>query len=288
MATLKRNHHYVPQFWQKLFASPSGRLYAREGATAKPTSPKRLMSADWIYTAFDQNWLASDAIEDSLSQAEAAASAACRSLIATTLVPSAPVQQALRHFIALQACRHPDVLGRGHRLAKDLGAILVMAHSLTESEFADALRPFGVGSNDAQAMLTELKTRAPKALELEFQELEQLPPHDPQLPHTEALKALSQIEGQLATMDLFVLDAAHPLEFVLGDTPVPQNDLWKGFVVPIARTVALSFQPTQCTVAPTCTRRAATQTDITASNQWQFQNAAKVTIGSDATLLNAL
>lgn len=288
MAILKRNHHYVPRFWQRFFASPSGNLYAREGATAKLASPKRLMSADWIYTAFDQNWLASDAIEDSLSQAEAAASTACRSLIATTAVPSAPVQQALRHFIALQACRHPDVLGRGHRLAKDLGAILVRAHSLAESEFANALRPFGVDSNDAQAMFTELKMRAPEALTLEFQELEQLTPHDPQLPHTEALKALSKIEGQLATMDLFVLDAASPLEFVLGDTPVPQNDLCKGFVVPIARTVALSFQPTQSTIAPTCMRRAATQADVAASNQWQFQNAAKVTIGSDAPLLNAL
>ena len=39
------------------------------------------------------------------------------------------------HRIALQSCRHPDVLGRGHRLAKDLGAILVMAYSMTDSEF---------------------------------------------------------------------------------------------------------------------------------------------------------
>ncbi len=27
------------------------------------------------------------------------------------------------------------MLGRGHRLAKDLGAILVMAYSMTDSEF---------------------------------------------------------------------------------------------------------------------------------------------------------
>lgn len=288
MATLKRNHHYVPQFWQKFFANPSGCIYAREGTATKLTSPKRLMSADWIYTAFDQNWFASDAIEDSLSQAEAAASAACRSLISTNLVPSAPVQQALRHFISLQSCRHPDVLGRGHRLAKDLGAVLAMAHSLTDFEFADALQPFGIGSNDAQVMFTELKTRAPEALELELKELEQLTPHDPQLPHTEALKALFQVESLLTTMDLIVLDAVPPLEFVLGDTPVPQDNLWKGFVVPIASTVALSFQPTQHTGTPTCTRQAAIQTDVAASNQWQFHNAAKVTIGSDPALLNAL
>ena len=288
MATLKRNHHYVPQFWQKHFASPSGSLYARGGATAKLASPKRLMSADWIYTAFDQNWLASDTIEDSLSQAEAAASAAYRSLVAGTLVPPVPVQHNLRHFIALQACRHPDVLDRGHRLAKKLGAVLARAHSMTDTEFGDALLPFWVDSSDAKAMFFALKTSTPEALELELQELEKLTPHDPQLPHTEALKALSLIEGQLATMDLFVLDAAPPLEFVLGDTPLPQNDLWKGFVVPIARTVALGFQPAQHAGAPTCTRRAATPADVAASNQWQFQNSAKVTIGSNEALLNAL
>jgi len=254
----------------------------------KSTSPKRLMSADWIYTAFDQNWVASDTIEDSLSQAEGAASVACRSLIASTLEPSVTVQHALRRFIALQACRHPDVLGRGHRLAKDLGAILAMAHSMTDSEFTDAMLAFGIGSDYAQAMLNLLKTKAPDVLAAEFQELESLPPHDPQLPHTEALKALSLVEGQLAAMDLFVLDAMPPLEFVLGDTPVPQSDLWQGFVVPIGRTVALSFQPTQGSGAVTCKRRRATLAEVEASNKWQFQNAAKVTISSDANLLNTL
>jgi hypothetical protein len=159
---------------------------------------------------------------------------------------------------------------------------------MTDTEFGDALLPFWVDSSDAKAMFFALKTSTPEALELELQELEKLTPHDPQLPHTEALKALSLIEGQLATMDLFVLDAAPPLEFVLGDTPLPQNDLWKGFVVPIARTVALGFQPAQHAGAPTCTRRAATPADVAASNQWQFQNSAKVTIGSNEALLNAL
>ncbi len=42
-------------------------------------------------TAFDQNWAARDTIEDSLSQAEDAASVACWSLIASTLEPSMTV-----------------------------------------------------------------------------------------------------------------------------------------------------------------------------------------------------
>lgn len=288
MATLKRNHHYVPQFWQRFFTDAAGNLYAREGRTVKLANPKNLMSADWIYTAFDTNWLASDAIEDSLSQAESAAAVACRSLIASNFAPPAPTQQALRQFVALQACRHPDILGRGHRRAKDLGAVLVKAHSMTGSEFVSALSPFGVDALDAQTMFIQLRSRSEGELELEIQELETLNPHDHQLPHTDALRAQSQIEAQLSSMDLVVLDAAPPSEFVLGDTPLPQSDLRQGFTVPISTTVALSFQPAKHSGLPTCTRRSATPAEVAASNQWQFDNALKITIGSDPAVLNAL
>jgi hypothetical protein len=134
LATLKRNHHYVPQFWQRLFANAAGIVYAREGSSVRQASTKNLMSADWIYTVFDSNWLASDSIEDSLSQAESAAAQACRTLIASTLPPTGAVQDQLRRFTALQACRHPDIMGRGYRRARDLGEVLVKAHSLTEAE----------------------------------------------------------------------------------------------------------------------------------------------------------
>ncbi len=288
MATLKRNHHFVPRFWQKFFANPTGALYAREGKTVRQASPKNLMSADWIYTAFDTNWLASDAIEDSLSQAESAAALACRSLMASGSAPAAPIQLQLRQFVALQSCRHPDILGRGHRRAIALGAVLVKAHSLTSSEFISALTPFGIDPIDAQAMLAELRTKSQSDLELEAQELETLSPHDPQLPHTDALQAQSQIEAQLSAMDLVVLDAAPPVEFVLGDTPVPQSDLRLGFTVPITSTLALNFQPARYAGSPSCTRRAATPAEVATANQWQFNNALKITIGSNPAVLTAL
>ena len=288
MATLKRNHHYVPQFWQKCFMDATGILYAREGSAVKQASPKHLMSADWIYTAFDTNWLASDTIEDSLSKAESAAAVACRSLVTSPSAPVASTQLVLRQFVALQACRHPDILGRGHRRTKDLGAVLVKAHSLTQLEFINAMASFGVDALDAQSMFKQLRTKSHRELEAEFVELESLNPHDHQLPHTDALQAQSQIEALLVTMDLLVLDAAPPVEFVLGDTPLPQSDLRLGFTVPIARTVALRFQPAQNSGSPTCTRRAATSAEVGASNQWQFNNALKTTIGADSALLSAL
>lgn len=288
MATLKRNHHYVPQFWQKLFADGTGNLYSREGQSVTKASPKRLMSADWVYTVFDTNWLASDNVEDALSQAEGAAATAYRSLLTSASVPSAAVQEALRKFIALQACRHPDILGRGHRRSKELGAVLVKAHSMTASAFADALAPFAVDQTDAQALFAQLVAKSQDELEAEFQELATLSPHDPQLPHTDALLAQSQIETQLSAMDLIVLDAPLPLEFVLGDTPVPQSDLRLGFIVPVTRSLALSFQPPRHPGAPTCTRRAAASTEVADSNLWQFNNALIVTIGSNPSTLNTL
>lgn len=288
MATLKRNHHYVPQFWQRFFVNATGSLYARENHTVKLASPKHLMSADWIYTAFDNNWFASDTIEDSLSQAESAAALACRSLIASGSAPDAVIRQELRRFVALQACRHPDILGRGHRRAKDLGAVLVKVHSMTQPEFVSNVAAFGVNPGDALAMFALLTTRSQDELQHEFRELETLSPHDHQLPHTDALQAQSQIETQLAVMDLIVLDATAPLDFVLGDTPLPQSDLKQGFLVPITSAIALSFQPAQHAGVPACTRRAALPAEVAASNRWQFDSALKVTIGSNPATLTSL
>jgi hypothetical protein len=289
MTSLKRNHHYVPQFWQRYFADAAGKLYARrDGGLAKLASPKSLMSGDWIYTVFDSNWLASDAVEDTLSQAEGMAATACRSLISSASVPDASTQGMLAKFVALQACRHPDILGRAHRRGKDLGAVIAEVHSMSESEFLNALLPFGVDATSASGMFEVLRARSQADLDAELKELEVLSPHDPQLPQTDSLLAQSQVESNLMTMDLIVLDAPPPIEFVLGDTPVPQFDLQFGFIVPITKAIALKFRPAQHPGVPSCTRRAASNAEVAACNRWQFDNALKVTIGSDPAALNAL
>ena len=288
MTSLKRNHHYVPQFWQRYFANQAGQLYARrEGDMAKVASPKTLMSGDWIYTVFDTDWLASDTVEDALSQAEGAAAAACRSLISSS-APNATTQSALIKFVALQACRHPDMLGLAHRRGKELGAVIAEVHSMSESEFVNALAPYGVEATSASGMFAVLKSVPQAQLDAELEELNVLSPHDPQLPQTDSLLAQSDVERQLVTMDLIVLDAPPPMQFVLGDTPVPQGDLRLGFVVPITKSIALNFQPAQRSGAPSCTRRAASRSEVDACNRWQFDNALKMTVGSDPAGLNAL
>jgi Protein of unknown function (DUF4238) len=287
MTSLKRNHHYVPRFWQKYFADPTGKLYAREkGQMAKAASPRALMSGDWIYTVFDNKWVASDTVEDLLSQDESEAAAACRALLASAAAPDPATHAALMKFIALQACRHPDVLGRTHRRSKELGAVIARVHSMSESVFVNAIEPFGVEATDARSMFAVLKTRSQTELDSELQELMALSPYDPQLPQTDALLAQPLVESQLAKMNLIVLDAAPTLEFVLGDTPVPQDNLRSGFIVPITKAIALMFQPTLA--APLATRRVASSAEVDACNRWQFDNSLKVTIGSNSVVLNAL
>src|SRR5271170_6870866 len=78
----KRNHHYVPQFWQRRFADATGQLYVRysesadkwktasERGKARPVNAKSTMAEDYANTVFDETWRPYDVLEDLLAKAE--------------------------------------------------------------------------------------------------------------------------------------------------------------------------------------------------------------------------
>ena len=87
--------------------------------------------------------------------------------------------------LGLQASRHPDVLGRSLRLAKEVAALFADAPILSLEEFQRRSAPFGLGAADAQNYYVALRSRTKEQLFAELAELNTLSPQSPKLPTQE-------------------------------------------------------------------------------------------------------
>ena len=283
----KQNHHYVPQFWQRGFSDSCGLLFGRMGNSIKQVSSKKTMRGDWLYTVFDNQWKPSDSLENALSALEGLAAALFRRIGVPGSSTTADDRDELCSVLALQACRHPDVMGRGHRLGKDFGALIASAHSFSLADFTVEMAKFGVAASEAQDAYNILLACPAEQLAQELNELNGLSPQDPQLPEQEALCAQPMICAQLKKMELTLFDAPTGADFVLGDTPIPQQDLSHGFFVPISRSVAVSVMPTTIPQT-TMSRRTATTAEVDAINKAQWDMALHVVVGPNREVLKAL
>ena len=113
-------------------------------------------------------------------------------------------------------------------------------------------------------------------------------PQEPQLPMTDALKAMVPVSAELKHLSYEIIAAPAGLHFVLGDTPLPQSGLGQGFVVPLSKNVAVVASTVSAPAVPTIRRRAASVQEIVDSNRMQWQMAARIVVGPDQSSLTAL
>lgn len=288
MTFVKNNHHYVPQFWQRRFCDSTGKLYGRIGSQVKQTNSRHIMQADWAYTIFDHRWIPSDELEDALSVQEGKAAPLFERLCTAGTIATFEERNGLCDFLALQACRHPDIMRRGHRRAMELGKVLASVSDYkSDRDFAEVLAGFGVARDEAQNMYHILIAIHPDQLGAELNELLALSPQDPQLPEQDALLAQEKVSKVIRAMNLTLLDAPTGATFVLGDTPMPQTNLSLGFVVPLSKSVAIEAVCTSG--SPTSIgRRVATAIEVDRANQTQWENALQTVVGSEKSVLAAL
>ncbi len=145
----KTNHHYVPQYWQRGFRGPNGHLYGKFHDGIRVVSPRTTMQRDWLYTVFDDQWNPSDTLEDVLSVVEAGDAGLLQRLNSLGYAGTKDDRDHLCAMLALQASRHPDILGRGVRRGRELGMLLNDVHALTLDEFKSQMVGFGVGAAGA-------------------------------------------------------------------------------------------------------------------------------------------
>ena len=246
------------------------------------------MQDDWLYTVFDDQWNPSDSLENGLSVDEATAAALFRRIGRKGSATAMADRDELCSTLALQACRHLDVMHLGHRRAKELGALLAIANSLTPSDFTNQMATFGISPSDALVTYNIMIVKPPEQLAQELNELSGLSPQDPRLPEQEALYAKPLICAQLQKMEFTLLDVPPGREFVLGDTPIPQENLTvRDFSVPISKSVAVFARPA---AAPQTmmARRTATEAEVDAINKIQWDNSLHIVVGPTKAVLAAL
>jgi hypothetical protein len=282
MAIKKHNQHYVPRSWIKRFAGANGVLHAWDGQKIRPISASRIMSQNWLYTVFDNTWQGSDALEDELSKVEGKAAGLIKRISNKKYSVKPADREQLGKFLALQACRHPDVMNRGYRRARELGALIESAPTFPNAQaFALKAASFGIPSSAADEMFKYLKAVDPVRLRRELDDLNNLSEQDPQLPIQDALRATPQIAQALSRMTFTLLDAPPGSAFILGDTPLPQEHLGQGFTVPLSKSLALEAMPgnsSQTTMA----RRVATAAEVAAVNRTQWENSLHLVVGPSA------
>lgn len=285
MAFEKDNHHFLPRFWLRGFRDANNVLYARyrADAKAKVVGISNVMRGDWLYTIFDSQWNPSDDLENALSKIEGDDAKLFRR-VCTSGVLTANDRKGLCSALALQACRHPDVMKRGNRQAQELGNAFIEVYTLAEPEFAARLSEFGITASDAITIRQQLLTKSHDELTCELTELKSLSPQDHQLPEQLALLADTQVEKAISRMELTLLDAPPGNFFVLGDTPLPQSELARGFEVPLSKKMALQARPS-ATPQTQVLRRPALPNEVATINRTQWNNSVDVTVGPSKLLL---
>ena len=137
-------HHYVPQFWIRRFSDSANNVHCRQGNAVRIVSSRDVMQMDGLYVTFNSKWQPSENVERTLGKIERAASRLFDILDNTAAALTDNDAGHLTQFLALQACRHPDVMGRGHRRARELAEFLADVHGLSKSEFVSGAAKFGI------------------------------------------------------------------------------------------------------------------------------------------------
>lgn len=288
MTDLKKDNHFIPRFWIRFFANDQGHLFSSQKPNV-PVSASDIMIEEWIYTVFNENWIASNYLEDVLAVMETIAAPVFRKINAKSWPLSEDDRNVLYDFIALQACRHPDVLHRGYRLAREQGELYCSVHDYQlEDDFANAAAKIGIPDHIARADYQLLLTRTRDELATELEDLKNRPLYDPELPIQKlAIAAKSDIATMIHDMDITLLDAPINMAYVLGDTPLPQSDLGEGFTVPLSKSVAFRAVKKAIPASPaTFSRKIATADEVFSINQIQRDNSLHLVIGPDRKLLH--
>jgi hypothetical protein len=293
----KENQHVVPQFWQGRFAGKDGRIFARYRPAADPKGKESVgarqagvgstMAGEWTYTVFDRWWRPSDALENELAKLEGRLSRVVTLFDAPGVTPNLDATWELCVFVGLAACRTPEVMARSHRRLKELTVALSEAVEAESYEnFRDAISTrFGVAVSEGD--YEALRQRPKDALAQTAEAIEKISPQNPVLPEQLSLTGVEPVAVLVGEMALELVDAPASHHYILGDTPLPDWDLAKGFTLPLSKSLALCGKPRTGTwQLPT--RRIASPSEIEGTNKVHYENARDVVIGPDKGYLDGL
>jgi len=280
--------HYVPKFWIKGFAGPGGRIFGRKrGETqAEQVSASDIMAEQGAYTVFDQNWQASDLLEDALAEKhEGGVAKLFRHLHDPSADLTAEIRLRLCHAVAVAALRLPHVMRWGFRLSNDFVSALRGIPDATSFESFCQELPQNFAAEIRREEFDHFRGLTPDQFAAIIEGIVTRSPQHPVFSEQDTLRAVPVVTAIISGMDLTLLDAPAG-SFILGDTLVPDRDLAHGFTLPLSARLALAAFPKAADNA-VLVRRNATTAEIQGSNQTQFDNSVEIVVGASRTLLEA-
>lgn len=284
----KANHHYVPRHWLKRFRDDEHQLWVREGSHIQVRGVREIMSLGYLYTTYDARFSGSDDLEDYLGLIETIQSKS----LAMICRPEEPVGPGTRHdlaaIIALQALRHPDVMAWGRRRALLYAGLALKIKKMSLDEFLEKVAP---ALDDAmpEYLYEEIQAQPEAVLEKELADINALSPQSPELADTDTLSAFMGLCAKLHKFHMRVVEIrAGEGSFVLGDTPLPQEQLSNGFSFPLSKRVAVFAWEASEGEFPQIERSWASEEEVVMVNQAQWNRHACLIVGESREVLLAL
>jgi hypothetical protein len=223
------------------------------------------MADQGAYTVFDQDWQASDGLEDILAKHEGDVAGLFQLLHDRSEILTADVRSRFCHAVAVAACRLPHVMRRGFRRINDLASALrAIPDAISFDSFRRDLSD-KFAAEITQAEFDYFRRMTPEQLAAAIDTFVARSPQHHVLPEQEALVGIPNIYAIISEMDLTLLDAPAG-SFILSDTPLPDSNVGAGFTLPLSAHVALFASP-KAARQPAFVRRDATPAEIQAINQ---------------------
>lgn len=284
---LKGPGHYVPQFWIKGFKGADGRVLGRKRGETRAEQVKisKIMAEQGTYTLFDYQWNATDLLEDLLADKhEGHVARLFRLLHDKSESLTDEVKRELSFAVGVAASRLPHVMKKGFSASNKIATLLMEVHNRSYESFR---RLF---FKEARSPVTrkdfeDLRAISRESLLDQVDRFVSRTPENPVMPQQATLESASKIAGVIFQMDLWLLDAPDG-SFVLGDTPLPDYDLGKGFTLPLSSSLTLMASPKKAN-ALVFGRRNATKAEIKTVNQTQFDNMVEIIVGPDKGALES-
>ncbi len=268
----KRNHHVVPQFWQKCFASQGepGPYYLNilTGERRNAQGPGVKMSEEYANIIFDEYYRPNDKLEDDLSLIEKKMKNGLSRLFSTGELDNTS-RGDIAMLLAIQNCRYPEFFSSRMDLAKylaisladpsqhnDVNALNSMLDNsglLTGAHFTD---------NDFQ----KLKNTSRQDLDVELDHILQCHGYEAHFNPSLIMDAALQIAEHLLGLHWQLLRSS-TLAFILSDRPVPQQ-FKHSFSVGLSASYCLVVsKPEKPILEGAITPRVAKQSEIDAVNR---------------------
>lgn len=246
------------------------------------------MASDYLYTTYDARFSGADDLENELNRIETTQAQS----LAQICRPGEPVGPGTRHdlaaILALQTLRHPDVMAWGRRRAVRFAELALKMKKMSMDEFLECVAPT-LDDAHPEWLYEEIQARPDAELERELAGIKALSPQDPELAETDTLSALTSLCASLHAFHMRVLEIHDGGgSFVLGDTPVPQDELANGFTVPLSKRVAVAASRAPQGERPQIERAWAEKDEIDFVNQAQWNRHARLIVGESREALLAL